>query len=124
MLFDSCFSACGSITTLRTFLNENAKDTINECFPGNDVDIFADNTKKKGKATRVKEDGTTPLNVATNVVFLQSNPPANYQSDFPLSPRHSLNKNNNFANDILVFENEIFKNIFFPLSLHDTKILF
>ena len=30
-----------------------------------------------------------------------------------MSPRHWLNENNNFANDI-VFENEIFKNIFSP----------
>ena len=111
---DSSSSACGSITTLRKFLNENAKDTINECFPENDVDIFADNTQKKVKTARVKEDGTTPQNVAANVVFLQSNPPTNYQSDFSLSPRHWLNKSNNFANDILVFENEIFKT-FFPL---------
>ena len=44
----------------------------------------------------------------------QSNSPTNYQSDFSLSPRHWLNKNYNFANDILVFENEIFKNIFSP----------
>ena len=61
-----------------------------------------------------KEDGTTPLNIATNVVFVILNPPANYQGDFSLSPRHWLNKSNNFANDILVFENEIFKT-FFPL---------
>ena len=60
------------------FLNENAKDTVNECFPENDVDIFTGNTQKKGKTTRVKEDGTTPVNVATNVVFLQSNPPTNH----------------------------------------------
>ena len=66
------------------------------------------------KTTRVKEDGTTPLNVATNVVFLQLNSLTDYQKDFSLSPRHWLNKNNNFANDILVFENEIFKNIFSP----------
>ena len=109
---DSSSSACGSITTLRTFLNENAKDTINECFPENDVDNFSDNIQKKGKTTSVKEDRATTLNVATNVVFLQSNPPTNYQSDFSLSPRHWLNENNNFANDILVFENEIFKSIF------------
>ena len=111
---DSSSSAYGSITTLCTFLNENAKDTINECFPENDVDNFSDNIQKKGKTTSVKEDRVTTLNVATNVAFLQSNPPANYQSDFSLSPRHWLNENNNFANDILVFENEIFK-IIFPL---------
>ena len=93
---DKFSSACGSITTLQTFLNENAKETINECFPENDVDIlFADNTQKKGKTTCIKEDGTTPLNVARNVVFLQLNPPTNYQSDFSLSPRHWLNKNGN-----------------------------
>ena len=109
---DSPFSACGSITTLRTFLNENAKDTINECFPENNVDIFTDNTQKKGKTTRVKDDGTAPVNVAANVVFLESNPPTNYQSDFSLSSRHWLNKNDNFSNDLLVFVNENFKNIF------------
>ena len=39
---DTSSSTCGSITTLRTFLNENPKDTINECFPENDVEIFAE----------------------------------------------------------------------------------
>ena len=96
-----------------TYIFKQKCKRYNEYFPENDVDIVADNTQKKGKTTRVKEDGATSLNVATNV-FLQSNPSTNYQSDFSLSPRHWLNEKNNFANDILVFENEIFKNIFSP----------
>ena len=41
-------------------------------FKHGDVDAFADNGKTKGKASCVKEDGTTLLNVATNVGFSQS----------------------------------------------------
>ena len=61
-------------------------------FKRGDVDAFADNWKTKGKRPCVKEDGTTPLNVATNVVFIQSNPTTNYQSLFPLYPKNWLNK--------------------------------
>ena len=56
---DSSSSACGSITTLLTFLNENAKDTINECFPENDVDIFADNTQKKDSSCQRRWNNTS-----------------------------------------------------------------
>ena len=108
---DSSSSACGSITTLRTFLNENAKDTMN-IFLKMMLTLSLTIPRKKVRQLVLKRM-EQHLNVATNV-FLQLNPSTNYQSDFSLSPRHWLNEKNNFANDILVFENEIFKNIFSP----------
>ena len=66
---DGVSSASGSITTLRGVLKDSADNNRNFCFSSGDVDVFADNTQKKGKTSCVKEDGTTPLNVATNVFF-------------------------------------------------------
>ena len=53
-------SACGSITTLRTWMKESAKNP-NVIYGSGDVDVFADNTQRKDKTSRVKEDGTTLL---------------------------------------------------------------
>ena len=77
---DGVSSASGSIKTLRGVLKHSADNNRNFCFSSGDVDVFADNTQKKGKTSHVKEDGIAPLNVATNVVFIQSNPATNYQS--------------------------------------------
>ena len=36
------------------------------------IEIFADNTKRKGRTSRVKEDATTPIEIA-NVAIIESN---------------------------------------------------
>lgn len=41
--------------------------------------VFADNTECKGKTNQVKEDGVTPIGIATGVVFIRSNPSSNIQ---------------------------------------------
>ena len=53
-------SASGSITTLRTWMKESAKNP-NDIDDRGDVDVFVDNTQRKDKTSRVKEDGTTLL---------------------------------------------------------------
>ena len=53
-------SASGSITTLRTWMKESAKNP-NVIDDSGDVDVFVDNTQRKDKTSRAKEDGTTLL---------------------------------------------------------------
>ena len=55
----------------------------------------------------MKEDGTTPPNVATNVVFIQSNPATNYQSLSHLSPRNWLNKADDSLSDFISYDDEL-----------------
>ena len=43
--------------------------------------------ERTGKTSRVKENETGPLNVATNLVFIQSDPPTEFQSISQLRPR-------------------------------------
>ena len=53
-------SASGSITTLCTWMKESAKNP-NVIDDSGDVDVFVDNTQRKDKTSRVKEDETTLL---------------------------------------------------------------
>ena len=62
----------------------------------------------------MKEDGTTPLNVASNIVFIQSNPANNYQSLSHLSPRNCLNKADDSASDIIFYDDELSSKTFAP----------
>ena len=45
----------------------------NFCDMAEDIEIFADNTQWKGRTSRVKEDATTLIGIATNVVIIQFN---------------------------------------------------
>ena len=60
------------------------------------------------------EDGTTPLNVATNVVFTQSNPGTNYQSLSHLSPGNWLNQADDSPSDIISYDDELSSKTFAP----------
>ena len=82
---DGGTTSSGSITTMRNLSCQLATEP-NACFANGDVDVFADNTQRTGKTSRVKENGTAPLSVATNVVFIQSNPPTEFQSISRLCP--------------------------------------
>ena len=55
----------------------------------------------------MKDDGTTPINVATNVIFIQSNLATNYQSLSHLSPKYWLNKANDSPCDIIFYDDEL-----------------
>ena len=57
---DGTTSASGSVITLRAWMKESAKNP-NVIYDSGGIDIFADNTQRKGKTSRVKEDGTTPI---------------------------------------------------------------
>ena len=85
---DGALTASGGIWSLQNALKCSANSKTNKCFETGDMDIFADNTQGTGKTGRVKENGTTPVNVAINVVFIQSNPPSEVQLDQNSSPRH------------------------------------
>ena len=59
---DSCSRACGSVATMKNFFKE--KGTVpNSCVMAEDIEIFADNTKRKGRTSRVKEDVTRPIGI-------------------------------------------------------------
>ena len=66
-----------------------------KCFSTGDVEIFADNTQWKGKAISVRENGTTPIGIAINVVFIQANPDNMLQLREDLSPEEWAGKNDN-----------------------------
>ena len=69
--------------------------------------MFLPTTHKKGKTSSMKEDGTTPLNVATNVIFIQSNSATNYQSLSYLSPKNWLNKAYDSPSNIISYDDEL-----------------
>ena len=62
----------------------------NSCDTAEDTEIFADNTQRKGRTSRVKEDATTPIGIATNVVIIQSNLKSFIQQDIRLSRENWL----------------------------------
>ena len=84
-VLDSGATSSGSITTMKILSYQLASEP-NVCFANDDVYVFAENTRRTGKTRRAKENGTTPLSVATNVVFIQSNSPTEFQSVSQLCP--------------------------------------
>ena len=68
---DSCSRACGSVTSMKNFFKEKGAVPNSRDMAG-DIEIFADNTKRKGRTSRVKEDATTPIGIAT-VAIIESN---------------------------------------------------
>ena len=66
--------------------------------------MFLPTIDKKGKTSSMKEDGATPFNVATNVIFIQSNSATNYQSLSYLSPKNWLNKAYDSPCNIISYE--------------------
>lgn len=111
----SCAQACGSITTLRNFSKLKAR-SLNVCEWREDLEIFADNTQKKGRTAQIKENATTPIGIATNVVFIKSNFKSFYQMDETLSPDKWLYTNIGISeeteNKIIEFEKKLNDNTF------------
>ncbi|XP_038068103.1 uncharacterized protein LOC119737671 [Patiria miniata] len=110
---DGASSASGSVTSLKKVL-QNSSAKSNVCFSSGDVDVFADNTQRIGKTGRVRTGGTTPANVVTNVVFIQSRPASNLQTQGQLAPSHWLDKTEDVADKITAFEKELNDNVFRP----------
>lgn len=69
---------------------KNAASKPNACFKEGDVDVYFDNPQRIGKTGRVRENGIIPMNIATNVVFIQNHSYSNIQSNEGLKPEHWL----------------------------------
>ena len=110
---DGCSYPSGSVTTLQKFLRSSSQDE-NKCFESGDIEVWADNTQRKGKTSRVREDGTTGISIATNVVFIHPNPVSHIQKIHELSPRHWRNTKENIPSLIRQFEQQMNANIFQP----------
>lgn len=88
---DGATTASSGITTLKNFIADASKNP-NTCF-NNDLDVFADNTQKICRTTKIRMGGTTPVDVATNVVFIQSDPESKIQNESDLIPEKWLPDN-------------------------------
>ena len=121
---DGAVTAAGSIRTLKRRLEECGNDK-NRCFDGGDVDVFADNVQRVGKTTRVREGGTTPVHVATNVVFIQSNPPTSYQENEELTPDKWFGKTppGSLGHQMNEFEEELASSQFRPYRIKQQQQL-
>ena len=75
---------------------------------------WAGNTQRKRKTSRVREDGTTPISIAIDVVFICPNPVTHIQNIYELSPRHWHNTKENIPLLIHQFEQQLNANIFRP----------
>lgn len=62
----------------------------NKCLIAEDIDVFADNTQEKKRTSRVKENAITPIEIATNVVFIKSDSNPYIQKVTKLSPVERL----------------------------------
>ena len=58
----------------------------NKCLIVEDIDLSTDNTQEKGRTSRVKENAITPIEIATNVVFIKSDSNTYIQKVTKLSP--------------------------------------
>ena len=113
---DSCSKACGSVQTLKNFFKE--KGTVpNVCNIKEDIEIFADNTQRKGRTSRVKEDAITPIGIATNVVIVECNFKTFIQQDIELSPEkwlYNVDFDGSVCDKINELETELNEKIFRP----------
>ena len=75
--------------------------------------VFADNTQQKVKTKRVKENGTTPLGISTNV-SIQSNPLSSIQYVESFPPVNRLSQTTYYVNKINDLEKMLNENIFRP----------
>lgn len=75
--------------------------------------VFADNTQQKVKTKRVKENGTTPLGISTNV-SIQSNPLSSIQYVESFPPVNRFSQTTYYVNKINDLEKMLNENIFRP----------
>ena len=103
---DGCSYPSGSVTTLQKFLWSSSQDE-DKCYESGDVEVWANNTQRKGKTSRIWKDGTTPISIAMNVVFICPNPVTHRQKIYELSPRHWRNTKANIPLLIHQFEEQL-----------------
>ena len=87
-------------------------DVLNLCFNSGDVEVLADNTQRKGKTRRVREDDTIPIGIATNAVFIQ--PSRSVQKIKELAPRFWSGTKLDIADLIINKEERLRNSIFLP----------
>ena len=80
------------------------------------MEVWADNTQRKGKTCRVREDGTTPIGIVTNVVFIQPGS-SSIQKIKELAPRFWSGTKLGVAELIINKEERLRKTIFRPYRL-------
>jgi len=90
---DGSSSAAGSVTSLKRVL-KNASSIPNTCFENGDIEVYFDNTQRVGKTGRVRENGVTPMNIATNVVIIQNQDFSNLQMKETLKPGNWFDNDN------------------------------
>lgn len=54
------------------------------------IEIFADNTQRKKRTSRVKEDAITPIGIGTNVVIIPSYFKSFIEKSIKLSPIYNI----------------------------------
>ena len=86
----------------------------NVVFQSGDNNVFADNTQQKVKTKRVKENGMTPLGIATNVVSIQSNPLSSIQYVESFPQVNQFSQTTDYVNKINDLEKMLNENIFRP----------
>ena len=95
----------------KIFLKSSAEQP-NLCFDSGDVEVWLDNTQSKGKTCRVREDGTTPIEITTNVVFIQCS--SSIQKIKELAPRFWSGTKLDIADLIMNKEEKLRSSIFRP----------
>ena len=119
---DGASTAAGSVTSLKKVL-KNAASKPNACFKEGDVDVYFDNTQRIGKTGRVRENGITPMNIATNVVFIQNHSYSNIQSNEGLKPGHWLQRDKSTPEKIMNLEKEVAKEYMDPYTAKEQNAL-
>ena len=95
----------------KIFLKSSAEQP-NLCFDSGDVEVWLDNTQSKGKTCRVREDGTTPIEITTNVVFIQCS--SSIQKIKELAPRFWSGTKLDIVDLIMNKEEKLRSSIFRP----------
>ena len=111
-----CSSTCGSIISSKTFLKDKAV-TKNVSNLTEDIEVFANNTQKRGWTAQIKEDSTNPIGITTNVVILQSNYKQKIQQNEDFSPGkwlYTTTDNNETLLEIQEIESQLSTNVFWP----------
>ena len=78
--FDGCSYPSGSVTTLQNFLQSSSQDE-NKCFESGDVEVWADNTERKGKTSQSPRGWGNTYNHTNECTFYASQPCYSYTED-------------------------------------------
>ena len=111
---NGCSYPNGCVNTLQKFLKSSAEQP-NFCFNSGDVEVWADNAQRKGKTCSIKKDGTTPIGITNNVVFIQPTS-SSIQKIKELAPRFWSGTKLDIADLIINKEERLRNTIFQPYT--------